>query len=43
MEIILIKDPAIDKAIEILNDTEKYNSILKGTCKDANHQIKIEE
>ena len=43
MEVILDTDPAIKKAISILNDKEKYNSILNGTCKDGNHQLKLEE
>ena len=43
MEIILTKDPVIDMAVELLNDKEKYNSILKGTCKDSNHQLKATE
>jgi carboxyl-terminal processing protease len=26
----LVEDPVIDKAIEVLNDTENYNKILVG-------------
>jgi carboxyl-terminal processing protease len=43
METILLTDPIIDSAVSVLNDSEKYTSILKGTCKDANHQLKVKE
>ena len=43
MEIILTKDPIIDMAVEVLNDKEKYNSILKGTYEEANHKLKEKE
>ena len=36
---MLLKDPIINDAVELLNDTAKYNSILAGTCKDAEHKL----
>ncbi len=39
IETMLTNDPIIKKAINILNDKTKYNSILKGTCKEAEHKI----
>ena len=36
---MLLKDPIIDDAVKLLKDTTKYNSILAGTCKDAQHKL----
>ena len=36
---MLLKDPIIDDAVKLLNDTARYNAILAGTDKDAEHKI----
>ncbi len=39
IQAMLLKDPIIDDAVKLLNDTTKYNAILAGTCKDAEHKL----
>lgn len=42
IQAMLLKDPIIDDAVNLLNDTAKYKSILAGTCKDTEHKLEKE-
>jgi len=39
VETMLLKDPIIDDAVELLNNSTKYNAILAGTDKEAEHKL----
>lgn len=43
IESMLLKDPIIDEAIELLNDTKRYKAILAGTDKEAEHKLETVE
>ena len=42
-ESMLLKDPIIDVAVDVLNDTTRYKAILAGTDKDAEHKLEVQK